>query len=309
MAQQNEQKSTDKDVIILVDSHPNAVNRGKKFKKAGYEFLFYTETEDCISYITHNMHKKRIVGIITSMMQRGGRREKGLKNGIEMMLYIDQKLVPSMQSAPLFGICSSSVNKQQCVEIGIPIIVKTSEWKHPWAQIEKQMMNGLEYLAQNKQKYEARIKALEEEIEKYKVTEVSLRFKIRTEEEKNKKLSDECKQCNMELIELKRELNELKRKCIDTTKYLDWSSDEFIEWICSLEQGRFSKYESKLREVFKEQNICGEAIPYIQKNEWQGWGIKDYMDRTNIDKHLKHLIKAKEQEKYNDEGNNDTPLI
>eukprot|EP01084_Bolivina_argentea_P288353 494890_1 len=139
----------------------------------------------------------------------------------------------------------------------------------------------------------------------------SLKEQIKIQSEKNNELNDEVKECKMELMEVKKELNELKKKCIDVSRYNEWSSDEFVNWICSLDDGKYEKYENKLRNIFIEEDISGEAIPHIQKNEWKEWGITSYMDRTNLDKHLKNLLNQnnKKQSVYDKEGSDATPYI
>eukprot|EP01083_Nonionella_stella_P249183 861916_1 len=118
--------------------------------------------------------------------------------------------------------------------------------------------------------------------------------KIQQLRQQNNVLNDECKEAKLELFEVKRELNELKKKNIDLSKFREWTSDEFVDWICSLEQGKYSKYEEKLRVVFIEEAISGEAIPHIEKNDWKAFGITVFMDRTNLHKHVQGLVNYNE---------------
>ena len=45
-----------------------------------------------------------------------------------------------------------------------------------------------------------------------------------------------------------------------------------------------------MRESFKNDNVSGEAIPHLEKNEWRGFGVKNYMDRTKLHKCIKDLV-------------------
>ena len=94
----------------------------------------------------------------------------------------------------------------------------------------------------------------------------------------------------MDLMKTKKELKEIKRQNIDPRRYMEWTADAFVDWICNMEQGRYSKYEDGLRVSFKKEDICGVAIPYIEKNDWKGWGVESFMDRTNLHKKVQDLI-------------------
>ena len=121
-------------------------------------------------------------------------------------------------------------------------------------------------------------------LRQYKAENESLR-------QQNNTLNDECKEAKMENIELKQKLQRLKQKRnIDPSQFMEWSGDEFVEWICSLEKGKFEQYRSILSAAFKKQGISGQAIPHIQKNDWQNWGIQNFMDRTKIDQYVQKLI-------------------
>ena len=135
-----------------------------------------------------------------------------------------------------------------------------------------------------------------------------LRLKLKQVENEKITLMDECKETKLELIEVKKELKILKRKNIDPTRFMEWTSDEFVDWICILDEGKYSKYEEQLRRAFISESISGEAIPHINKNEWKElFGINNYMDRTNLDKHVKNLIKRnKDNSNDNDNGNAET---
>eukprot|EP01084_Bolivina_argentea_P260561 440056_1 len=106
----------------------------------------------------------------------------------------------------------------------------------------------------------------------------------------NDRLNDECKEMKMELVEVKKKLKELKRKNIDPTKFREWSGDEFVDWICGLEQGKYIKYESSLRNEFGKEDISGQSISDIEKNDWKGWGINNFAHRSNIQKHINNLV-------------------
>eukprot|EP01084_Bolivina_argentea_P108561 194014_1 len=107
----------------------------------------------------------------------------------------------------------------------------------------------------------------------------------------NDKLNEECKETKLELFEVKKELNKLKRlKNIDLTNYLNWTADDIVDWISTLEKGKYEKYEDELRVKFNEECVDGNAIQYINTLELKGWGVAHFMDRTNLHKHFRQLI-------------------
>ena len=70
---------------------------------------------------------------------------------------------------------------------------------------------------------------------------------------------------------------------------MEWTGDQFVDWICMLDNEKYMKYETALRSAFKREGIDGAAIPHIEKNDWTPWGVQGFMDRTNIHKHVQDL--------------------
>ena len=107
----------------------------------------------------------------------------------------------------------------------------------------------------------------------------------------NSVLNVECSEGKKELIVVKEELETLKRvKNVNLDNFMRWTSDEFVDWIVSLEVGKYNKYETQLRTVFKEEEVDGSVIATIEKSEWKEWGVTNYKDRMNLDKHLQSLV-------------------
>merc|ERR1712228_139305 len=176
------------------------------------------------------------------------------------------------------------------------------------------MHNECDKLRKNESLSQDEIKSLQFKNEKLQKNESTLLGKLEASKKDYETLqSDNYKLKNMKSLllqklsvahneckELKQQLNKLRIQNIDTTKYLEWTGDDFVDWICSLDDERFKQYEEKLKSVFAEEGISGNAIPYIQKEEWKGFGIKNYMDRTRIQAHVDKLTNAKAQHQEND---------
>ena len=72
-----------------------------------------------------------------------------------------------------------------------------------------------------------------------------------------------------------------------------------VDWLISLESGKFEKYEVMLRNIFNKEGVNGSTMKHIDKTELRGWGIESFMDRSVIDKHIQNVVNN-----INDEGNN-----
>eukprot|EP01083_Nonionella_stella_P178660 631791_1 len=91
---------------------------------------------------------------------------------------------------------------------------------------------------------------------------------------------------------------------LDTAQYLQWSSDQLVDWIVSLEDGKYQQYENKFRTQFSKEGVNGEAIPHIDRVALNHWGIQNFMDRANLDNAIKRLVQQNklQDNDVNDEG-------
>eukprot|EP01083_Nonionella_stella_P261637 890586_1 len=106
----------------------------------------------------------------------------------------------------------------------------------------------------------------------------------------NNALNEECKESKMELVNLKSKYDELKQKCpLDITQYKEWSGEDVIMWIVSLENGRFKKYEETLKVSFKEQEFVGQWLDDVQKSDVHDWGIKHFGDKTKLFQYIDEI--------------------
>ena len=114
---------------------------------------------------------------------------------------------------------------------------------------------------------------------------------------------------NKNKIELEQMRNELakiqKRQRIDTKRFLEWNSDELVDWIVTIQNGQFSKYEKILQVTFKKEGVNGSTLEHIDKAELRGWGVESFMDRINMYKHIQSLFNQNQQKQIaNEEGGN-----
>lgn len=107
-------------IILWVDSDPNISLSAGPLRELGCSLKFFNETQDCLDFILHNEHEN-IFCIITSMMESGGRKEKGLMNAFEMLNQI--RLNWKRSYSPFLVMMTCSADKQQCQDFGFDVIV------------------------------------------------------------------------------------------------------------------------------------------------------------------------------------------
>eukprot|EP01084_Bolivina_argentea_P286780 492007_1 len=108
---------------------------------------------------------------------------------------------------------------------------------------------------------------------------------------------DEQKELSMENKRLKLKIKEFKLGNIDTTKYLEWNYEEIIEWILSLENNCFGKYEQTLRIALKEEGVSGVNLGEVNELDVKSWGIKHFNDKKLLCANIKELVQQNKQKK------------
>eukprot|EP01083_Nonionella_stella_P139793 427216_1 len=199
----------------------------------------------------------------------------------------------------------------QCDELKEKLNVMDAE-KQSLHQVINDLLNNQQKIENEKKQMKEQLTQREEEVSELHKQVVKLSTELRQSQEEVGKLNEECKESKLELNEVKKELNKLKRlRRINLSNYLNWSDDDIMDWILTLEEGRYEKYEKKLRAVFNEEGVCGQAMPFIDKPELKGWGITNFMDRNNIYQHLQDLVAQNNHIKNEQEleGGNDTAYI
>merc|ERR1712129_176696 len=106
----------------------------------------------------------------------------------------------------------------------------------------------------------------------------------------NRALSDDCKETARAMDELKVKFEELrKNRKLDLSEFEQWSQDDLLCWILSLENGRFEKYEAALKQAFAEREIDGECLRDIGKQDLFDCGVKSFKDQSALFKHIQKL--------------------
>merc|ERR1712066_914831 len=91
--------------------------------------------------------------------------------------------------------------------------------------------------------------------------------------------------------------NELNPTPSDCQK---WNVKQVIRWVCSLENGRYVKYQKKLEESMTNDGFKGSDLGDIERSELKDYGMDVFGDRKDLIKAMRALVNGSDQL----EGNN-----
>ena len=117
------------------------------------------------------------------------------------------------------------------------------------------------------------------------------------------KIQDDNKEMEIELLKLREENKKFKLQNIDENKYNEWTKDELIYWIISLNGKVYKQYENNLKAMFDKQSIDGSCIEDIEDDDWKKWGIQNFKERKGLIKHIKSLINKNKNKNNNKQQN------
>jgi len=73
----------------------------------------------------------------------------------------------------------------------------------------------------------------------------------------------------------------------------EWNVDHIMEWINSLDHGRYQKYGNTLKSEMTKQGICGMDLVEIRERDLMDLGVDQFRDRRAIYKQIRKLIATK----------------
>ena len=116
------------------------------------------------------------------------------------------------------------------------------------------------------------------------------KLKLRNKELKGelKRVNDEYKILNDEYVELV----EKHKNMINIIDYKLWDFDNIIDWICTLDDGKYQIYARDLHKNMKKENIRGSQLDGFHKNDLHRLGVTDYGHKKAISKYIKALTKT-----------------
>jgi len=77
-----------------------------------------------------------------------------------------------------------------------------------------------------------------------------------------------------------------------------WSSDDIVDWMMSLEHARFAKYETHLRTEMKRADLRGKHLKILATNltHLQRFGIVNFEDETSLHSYINALVDGRYQQ-------------
>ena len=74
--------------------------------------------------------------------------------------------------------------------------------------------------------------------------------------------------------------------------YTEWNYEQICDWILSLHNGLFVKYERILRISLRECNLKGRSLKMVNNEDIQSWGIKDFEHMKLLQYYMHELINS-----------------
>lgn len=104
-----------------------------------------------------------------------------------------------------------------------------------------------------------------------------------------KKLEKELKDFDDNLVSYEKAL---QKYLIPPKKdnYKTWNSDDIIKWIITLDSGAFIVYTKKLSKALQENQITGDDLKDISRNDLSLFGVTVFKDRVRLMKHFESLV-------------------
>eukprot|EP01084_Bolivina_argentea_P094422 169746_1 len=96
----------------------------------------------------------------------------------------------------------------------------------------------------------------------------------------------------------KTEINNFIQTIGHINNWMKWTSNQFVDWIITLDSGEYKKYENTLRDSFGKEQVDGSSIPHIGRSDWQGWGITNLKHRVQLQNHIQRLISTNYETPY-----------
>ena len=239
-----------------------------------------------------------------------------------MQTLIDELL---LNQNKLENVANESLSKNKALTMEI------QQFQNDNSQLNQQLMQVRDKLELNERQYQKQTSILQQKLasveEENKMDKLALEEKLERGQEKQKKLQtdtvrlrqqiqnlqqqlaaaqDECKESNLQINQLKNELNKIKKiHRIDVKNYKSWSAQDLVDWIISLDGGqKYQQYANKLMVSFNSEGVDGQSMEDIDKNDLKSWGITGFKDRTNIYKHIQNVINGGRGNDNNNNNNN-----
>jgi len=106
----------------------------------------------------------------------------------------------------------------------------------------------------------------------------------------NQQLFDE------ELVKLNNNINNYEKVLLKylnppkTDNYKSWKPEDIVKWIITLDGGVYAQYTDKLLKALKENELSGDDLKDLTKNDLFLFGVNVFKHRVNLMKHFERLV-------------------
>ena len=105
-------------------------------------------------------------------------------------------------------------------------------------------------------------------------------------------------QLKAENARLKEKNKELMLRVLDPSAYMEWDSDAVLNWILSLEDGRFKPYEQELTKHLALEKVRGSHFKDIEEGDVKGWGVHPFDDKKALVRHIRNVVELHGQHDF-----------
>jgi len=71
--------------------------------------------------------------------------------------------------------------------------------------------------------------------------------------------------------------------------YKNWSPESIVKYVISLDKGIYKPYAEPLLEALKQNQMTGEDLPELNKNDLFSFGVKIFRHRVALIRHFQKL--------------------
>ena len=101
---------------------------------------------------------------------------------------------------------------------------------------------------------------------------------------------EEQKEARTKIAELEDKMKRMTMNNIDESEYMQWNWSAILLWVCSLEHGRFKKYENELKTALSTAEMMGDDLVHVNQMDLTEWGIKIFKDKKGLMGHIQKLL-------------------
>ena len=84
----------------------------------------------------------------------------------------------------------------------------------------------------------------------------------------------------------------LRKTNIDESEHQNWDSEQIVDWTLSLDES-YQRYEEVLRTNLNEEEVTGDLLPQLKRDDLHRLGIKVLKRKIAIEDHIARVVSQK----------------